>query len=96
VRGLPHQTLVDLSLRAQGVISTCWTALLAAPPNGAPAPEPGDRLLTAKQAAQLLGIARTTLYQQRHKFPFYVEVNGLPRFSQHGIKEFIRVKQQGA
>jgi hypothetical protein len=96
VRDLPHQALVDLSLRAQGVINACWSALLATGPNGAPAKYAGDRLLTAAETAPLLGVSLKTLYATRDRYPFYVDLDGRPRFSERGLKEFIQMRQQGA
>jgi hypothetical protein len=101
---LPHEVLIDFVLKAQGIITVCQTALLAARPNGAsptppsptpPAPPATDRLLTVTEAAPLLGVAVKTLYATRTRYPFYVDLHGRPRFSEQGIAEFIRMRQRG-
>jgi hypothetical protein len=96
VRQLPEQALVDLALQAQRVVTACQTALLAIRPTRAPIQEAGDRLLTTAEAAPRLGVAAKTLYQTRRRYPFYVDLNGRPRFSEKGLQEFIRMRQQGA
>lgn len=48
-----------------------------------------DRLLTAEQAAERLGIAVSALYRKR--WPFTVPVSdGRTRYSEQGIEKFIR------
>ena len=94
VRALPHHALVDLCLQAQSVLTACWSALLPAMPASAPIRDTSDRLLTVAQAAPKLGLAKSTLYTTRRRYPFYVEVGGRPRFSEQGIAEFIRMQQQ--
>jgi hypothetical protein len=54
-----------------------------------PAPDPEERLLTAEQAAERLGITVAALYRRR--WPFRVEVSpGRTRYSSAGIDRFIR------
>jgi len=52
-----------------------------------------DRLLTAQEAARLLGITDQTLYKRRHQLPFrgWVVPTGtrLVRFSERAIHEYL-------
>ncbi len=53
------------------------------------APASADRLLTAEQAAERLGISTSALYRRR--WPFRAEVTpGRTRYSEAGIERFIR------
>lgn len=58
--------------------------------NGA-APAPDDRLITAAEAAPLLGVSVTTLYAYRDRYPFTRKLPGrVVRFSRLGIVEYLR------
>jgi hypothetical protein len=56
-----------------------------------PAPEPGDRLLSAKDAASRLGVSVRYLYQHRADFTFTKHLpGGAPRFSEVGLVRWIK------
>jgi hypothetical protein len=98
VRGLPHQALVDLALKAQGIVTVCQTALLAARPTRGPVKEESsDRLLTARQVAERLGYHVNYVYAHMREWPFTLQRPGQrPRFSEVGLKAWITRQQQGA
>jgi excisionase family DNA binding protein len=57
------------------------------------AAEEPDRLLTAEEAAERLGIAADTLYRKAKRFPFTVRLGYQVRFSAAGLERFIRARQ---
>lgn len=52
-------------------------------------PEPPDRLLTASEAAKVLGLSADSLYRRADELPFVVRVGGRVRFSSAGIQRWI-------
>lgn len=76
------------TLKIQGA---CMTALIGQP--AAPVIPEHDQLLTAKEAAELLGMARLTLLRRRGRTPYcdFVVPTGsrAPRFSMRRIQQYI-------
>jgi predicted DNA-binding transcriptional regulator AlpA len=54
-----------------------------------------DRLLKAKEVAERLGMGIDWVYHNQLKLPFRVRLGTVPRFSEHGLDDFIR-KRQGS
>jgi excisionase family DNA binding protein len=54
---------------------------------------PADRLLDVKAAAELLGMAKDTLYRKAKGLPFTVQQGRSLRFSRAGIEKYIRLRQ---
>jgi predicted DNA-binding transcriptional regulator AlpA len=52
-----------------------------------------DRLLKAKEVAERLGVGVDWVYHNQHKLPFRVRLGTVPRFSEHGLHDFIRKRQ---
>jgi predicted DNA-binding transcriptional regulator AlpA len=52
-----------------------------------------DRLLSAAEAAEVLGMAADTLYRRSGSFPFTVRDGRRVRFSRLGIERYIRARQ---
>jgi excisionase family DNA binding protein len=52
-----------------------------------------DRLLTAEDAAQRLGISMDTLYRKAKRFSFTVRIGHQVRFSFNGISQYIKTRQ---
>lgn len=72
----------------ESIRAALWQRALAAPP----APKPGDRLLSAKEAAAILNVPEKAMY--RESWPFAVKVSeGRVRFSERGIQQYIRARQ---
>ena len=66
-------------------------ARLASAPAAANGHQPlRDRLFLANEAAPLLGFTTKYLYAKASTFPFYIDVNGRPRFSEQGIQAYLR------
>ena len=56
-----------------------------------------DRLLDVDEAAALLGVTPRWLYRRAKKLPFARRLSkGVLRFSEAGIKTYIRASRQGA
>ncbi len=93
--GLPLDATERLLAQVHVIESSLLARLLAvrARSNGQPnATDEADELLTAKEAAQRLGISLDTIY--RKKWPFEVRPTpGTRRFSTRGIEKFIRQRQ---
>lgn len=54
-------------------------------------PEPEDRLLTIKEAANTLSLTTDWLYRNADRFPFTIRLgNGTLRFSKNGLQEYLR------
>lgn len=89
VRDLPRHALLDLALRCAVVQGAVLAAMTAAAPNATTQPEP-DRLLSAVEAAQILGQRREWVYRHADILPFTVREPGRrPRFSLKGIQAYI-------
>lgn len=90
----PREDLPELLGELERLKAAAWLRL-AVPP----APEPGDKLLTAEEAAEKLGFLDaegkpdpSPLYRKR--WPFRVEVSkGRTRYSRAGIEAFIRTRR---
>jgi predicted DNA-binding transcriptional regulator AlpA len=63
------------------------------PENNGAASLPDDRLITAKEAARLLGCGESTLYGSADKFPFTRRGPGGVRFSLRGVRAWIAGQQ---
>lgn len=53
-------------------------------------PAEEDRLLSASEAAGLLGISPATLYREADRYPFTVREGRRLRFSQAGLRSYLR------
>jgi len=56
---------------------------------------PDDRLLTAVEAAEVLGCSRRTVYDNAEGYPFTVRQNGRLRFSAAGLQRYLARAQGG-
>jgi excisionase family DNA binding protein len=70
--------------RAKALLSIRLNTLTASRPHET------DRLLTAKEAAERLGVSLETVYRKAKDVPFRVKIGGNLRFSSHGLEAFIR------
>ena len=60
------------------------------------APAPDDRLISAKEAARMIGIGESTLYRTADTFPFTRRSpSGRPRFSLLGVRAWIAGHRPG-
>lgn len=50
----------------------------------------GDRLLTAAEAAEVLGVSPGHVYANAERYPFTVQDGRLKRFSQRGLQAYLR------
>jgi hypothetical protein len=53
----------------------------------------GDRLLKARDVAQRLAVEVDWVYHRTKRLPFTVYLEGVPRFSENGLEEFIRKRR---
>jgi hypothetical protein len=91
---LPRATVQVMLFRAMAAQQACVAALLVSEPPTLTVSEP-DRLLTARDAAPLLGISVITLLRKRHRAPYrdFVVSTGTrrPGFSLHRIQHHIEL-----
>lgn len=78
---------------AESLRALLWARLQTAPAPAAPAPASNgtgpDRLLTADQAAELLGVDRRWMYRHKAKLPFTRKLSeGTLRFSSRGLEKW--------
>jgi len=89
---LPAPTLRLLMVNALKVQSVCMIALIGQPEPPPPVPAE-DRLLSSKEAAELLGLSPLTLLRGRTRAPYrdFVVQTGTrsPRFSLQRIRRYI-------
>lgn len=90
----PREDLPPILAQLEGIRAAAWLRLAVPPP-----PEPGDRLLSASEAAEMLGFKRadgspdpSALY--RKSWPFTVRVSSArTRYSERGLQAFIRSRR---
>lgn len=91
VLDLPKSAIRTMMFRAMAVQGACLVGLLGE--QSAPAAPTADRLLTAKEAAAILGISSLTLLRNRQQAPYRIFVVPTkarsPRFSFQRIQEYI-------
>ena len=84
-----QEELPELLGGLERIKAAAW-ARLAVPPQAET--EAADRLLGAREAAEMLGIEVSALY--RKPWPFRVKVSkGRTRYSLHGVQRFIRARE---
>ncbi len=73
-----------------------WARVMAScdPPLSGPSSNGHERLLTAAQAAERMGISRPWLYKNADRLPFTVRLSRRVLFSARGLEEWLRKRVQ--
>ena len=90
--GLPPRLLRLLRARAMVVANECEVAYLLAEARGETDQDADDKLLSAEEAAPMLGLTPVTLLRRRTRQPFHgflVPTLGRPRFSRRAIQDYL-------
>jgi hypothetical protein len=53
----------------------------------------GDELLRVNDVAARLGLKPKTVYHNARRYPFFVDLDGQPRFSRKGLERWLEMKQ---
>ncbi len=89
---LPPDQVPDLLGHLEAVRAHAWARLAGLAANGRPEPQvgnDGDRLLTVKEAASLLGVSPRWLYRRSGKLPFARRLSRkCLRFSKTGLQKW--------
>lgn len=54
-----------------------------------------DRLLTAREAAEELGVSVKTVYKRHHEYPFTRRIGRSLRFSEQGLRDWLQRQADG-
>ncbi|MEE8494405.1 MAG: helix-turn-helix domain-containing protein [Nitrospirales bacterium] len=96
VAELPPEAIPPMLCQLAALQSALSARLLMIPPgNGGPeAPEQGDRLLPAEEAAALLGVTPRWLYRHAKRLPFSKRLSRKAlRFSEAGIQKWMATRR---
>jgi predicted DNA-binding transcriptional regulator AlpA len=95
VQELPPAVTLGLLTRVAGLEAALLVQSLAggARHGGQPDAQDGDRLLTAKEAANTLACSIDWLYRHAAKLPFTVRLGRALRFSAEGLDRYVRQRQ---
>jgi excisionase family DNA binding protein len=91
IEHVPAEQLADLIGEAEGLRAKLLRRLVAsaAPAPAPPASREPDRLLTADEAAELLGVSRRWMYRRASSLPFTRRIGrGTLRFSLRGLERW--------
>lgn len=93
VRGLSRDTVFQLSLRAQSVTLACALAMISGAAPATVAEQ--DRLLTAEEAATILGVSRKWIYGHQ-ALPFVVRISEKKlRVSEQRLRKWMKQRNNG-
>jgi excisionase family DNA binding protein len=97
VDALPAESLPGLIGQAEELKARVWTRLQAGARTPAPAPADTsgpDRLLTADEAAERLGVSKRWVYRRADSLPFTRRLtSGTLRFSERGMDRWQRSRK---
>ena len=93
IADVPPEQVPDLIGAAEALRAALWARLQAVKaPTPAPSAGKGggpDRLLTASEAAERLGVSRRWMYRHQAQLPFAKKLSGgTLRFSEHGLERW--------
>ena len=90
VSDVPIEGIAKLRGQLSELDTILLSRLLGAGGNGSVGRQEGDRLLTAKEAGEMLSRSEDAMYRQADQLPFTVRDGRRVRFSEKGIEKHIR------
>ncbi len=95
-KGLPPDVRQSLAFRALTVLNALFAAGLAdgASSNGNRESREGDRLLTAKEVADRMGVCLDYVYKNASEFPFAWKEGRRVLFSERGLERYLQKKMK--